>query len=325
MYSSIRLNLKRSDHIHDNPGTHLTLGKSDDATWLRRWLKVVNVKARRYLVPRNTVGKEFLLKLTAELEGVWHRNHNAEQPLVFVALMLQEADGVRKARDIRDLLRSRLAHWTDGKFVPLMDDFLAQARLRDGPIAEKTDKEAFRAFHAKLTSGRVRAACRNLTNRDGGGLLHPTDKCTKTGRPVLDVLKSKHPPLRDPTELGSEDGVFEPYPALPKAMPLCITQDVVETVASKLSGAAGPGGTDGEELKSWLLWYGSHSQSLRDEFAIFTNWLANDHPPWAAYRAFMACRLVALDKQPASHKGTVSRPGGMVICQPVCEDSEFIT
>ena len=73
---------------------------------------------------------------------------------------------------------------------------------------------------------------------------------------MLEVLKSKHPPLRDPTQLGSEEGVFEPYPTLPKAMPMCITQDIVETVASKLSGAAGPGGTDGEELKSWLLQYG---------------------------------------------------------------------
>eukprot|EP00957_Ditylum_brightwellii_P002946 225093-Ditylum_brightwellii.AAC.1 len=28
------------------------------------------------------------------------------------------------------------------------------------------------------------------------------------------------------------------------------------------------------------------------------DWLANTAPPWAAYRALMACRLVALDKCP---------------------------
>jgi hypothetical protein len=37
---------------------------------------------------------------------------------------------------------------------------------------------------------------------------------------------------------------------------------------------------------------------LREELAAFGEWLANGHPPWAAYRAFMACRLVALDKGP---------------------------
>ena len=28
------------------------------------------------------------------------------------------------------------------------------------------------------------------------------------------------------------------------------------------------------------------------------HWIANSSPPWAAYRALMACRLVALDKRP---------------------------
>ena len=39
---------------------------------------------------------------------------------------------------------------------------------------------------------------------------------------------------------------------------------------------------------------------LRLEMARWTEWLANEHPPWAAYRAVMACRLVALDKQPGT-------------------------
>ena len=34
--------------------------------------------------------------------------------------------------------------------------------------------------------------------------------------------------------------------------------------------------------------------------AAGTNWLANTSPPWAAYRAAMANRLVALDKQPGT-------------------------
>ena len=28
------------------------------------------------------------------------------------------------------------------------------------------------------------------------------------------------------------------------------------------------------------------------------DWMANSSPPWAAYRALMACHLVALDKRP---------------------------
>jgi hypothetical protein len=81
---------------------------------------------------------------------------------------------------------------------------------------------------------------------------------------------------------------------------VCITQDNVEAVSSRLSGAAGPGGTDAVELSNWLLWFGREFEALREEMAAWINWLANTSPPWAAYRALMANCLVALDKQPGT-------------------------
>jgi hypothetical protein len=74
--------------------------------------------------------------------------------------------------------------------------------------------------------------------------------------------------------------------------------DVVKDVASRLSGGAGPGGTDAIDLKNWLLRFGAESKSLRDSLAGLAKWLANEHPPWATYCALMACQLVALDKSP---------------------------
>ena len=32
--------------------------------------------------------------------------------------------------------------------------------------------------------------------------------------------------------------------------------------------------------------------------ASLADWMANSSPPWAAYSALMACRLVAIDKRP---------------------------
>jgi len=81
-------------------------------------------------------------------------------------------------------------------------------------------------------------------------------------------------------------------------VPLNVTATDVEKVASKLSGAAGPSGVDAVDLRNWLLRFGAESEALRAELAVLTNLLANEHPPWAAYRALMACHLVALDKQP---------------------------
>ena len=73
---------------------------------------------------------------------------------------------------------------------------------------------------------------------------------------------------------------------------------VVAEVAGKLRGGAGPGSVDALCLSRWLLKYGKASQELREELAAWTEWLANESPPWAAYRAVMGCRLVALDKCP---------------------------
>ena len=42
--------------------------------------------------------------------------------------------------------------------------------------------------------------------------------------------------------------------------------------------------------------FGPYSQRLRHAIARLAEWLSNDNPPWAAYRAFMAGRLISLVK-----------------------------
>ena len=80
-------------------------------------------------------------------------------------------------------------------------------------------------------------------------------------------------------------------------MPLDITTDDIEWVASKLLGSTGVGGTDAVNLRNWLLRHGTGSAELREELAAWADWLANSSPPWAAYRAMMAGWLVVLDKR----------------------------
>ena len=52
------------------------------------------------------------------------------------------------------------------------------------------------------------------------------------------------------------------------------------------------------ELRPWLLRFGCASEEFRVIVASLADWMANYSPPWAAYRALMACHLVALDKRP---------------------------
>jgi hypothetical protein len=86
---------------------------------------------------------------------------------------------------------------------------------------------------------------------------------------------------------------------LPGFIDLDVTEDYVEKVARRLSGAAGLGGTDACcVLKQWLLRFSPASRELRQAVADFMDWLSNASPLWAAYRAIMDGRLLALNKSP---------------------------
>ncbi|KAL7523721.1 hypothetical protein ACHAWF_002319 [Thalassiosira exigua] len=150
-----------------------------------------------------------------------------------------------------------------------------------------------------VLQGKLRAAVRMATNRDkGGGVYSPEDSDTKTGKRVIDVLRSKHPDLMIP-RLEEEGWMsFEEYDECPSAIPLDCTQETVKEVAGKLQGGAGPSSVDAIAGKDWLLHHGRASQELREELAAWADWLGNEMPPWAAFRALMGCRLAALDKNP---------------------------
>ncbi len=50
-----------------------------------------------------------------------------------------------------------------------------------------------RKFNSMVLDGKLRATVRFATDCDGGGVLLPQDACTKTGRPVMEVLLLQHP------------------------------------------------------------------------------------------------------------------------------------
>jgi hypothetical protein len=99
-------------------------------------------------------------------------------------------------------------------------------------------------------------------------------------------LESKHPNAWIP-EVAS----LPKYTITPDFVDVSIYEESDKKVAQQLSGSAGLGGTDGHALQHWLLRFGMASQKLRKALAEVTNWLANDFPPWPAYRALMAGQL----------------------------------
>ena len=75
---------------------------------------------------------------------------------------------------------------------------------------------------------------------------------------MLEVLHAKHPDARP-----SSAACLDAYPVKPPEMvPVDITDNVVSAVAGRLSGGAGPGGTDSISLQHWLLRFGAASGEL---------------------------------------------------------------
>ena len=292
--SYLRLKEVYGDHPHANDGTHLDGGIADDQVWQGYLRRLIPLPTRRYHLPGNQVGKRFLRRLVVELEGVLDRKWNSEKFLIFQIVILQKTKDVKGNAAIGRRISRRLDQWERGEFGSLVRTTENTAFASISTIRGKDDDVQIANVYTKLVlEGKLRAAVRYVTDREGGGLLQPTDTDEKSGEPIVDVLRSKHPEEQVP-----EAADLHVYDEVPDFVDLDITADVVEKVAKKLSGSAGPGGVDSSSLQSWLLNYGVESRQLRKACARLAEWLANTHPPWAAYRALINGRLVAIDKCP---------------------------
>ena len=88
-----------------------------------------------------------------------------------------------------------------------------------------------RRYHDTVLSGKRRQAVRQATDSEGGGCLLPYDQCTKTGLPVAEVLREKHPDMRVPPVENPTCAAFEEYKEIPKTVPLDFAEYEVTWVA----------------------------------------------------------------------------------------------
>eukprot|EP00957_Ditylum_brightwellii_P142943 10891218-Ditylum_brightwellii.AAC.1 len=182
--------------------------------------------------------------------------------------------------------------WEKEDYLTLVKDTVKTNKTQQPTVQQRESLEHVRCVYTRmLLQGKLRQAVCWLTSRDKGGLIQPTDIDLKTGKPVSKVLLSKHLAQSKPLE-----AVLEEYNNLPALIDIDATDDIVQSVVSKMQGAAGPGGVDSIAWQDWLLQFGAASCRLRKAVAVVACWLANTCPAWAAYHAIVAGRLIALDK-----------------------------
>lgn len=197
--------------------------------------------------------------------------------------------------EVRDHIKHHLTSWNNGQFQALVDDADCTCCqfITHGDRQTPTTESKARAFNGLVQSGHLRQVVHHLTSREGGGVLHPDTLDAKTSRKVSAVLMDKHPPsCHPPIE------ALEAYKEALEPLWLQIGFESFEAAIWKLAGNAGPSSTDAVELQHWLFRFGTVSETLTAELIAWTEWLANNSPPWAGYHAMMACCLIAIDKQP---------------------------
>ena len=82
--------------------------------------------------------------------------------------------------------------WERGQHAGLVGDAEAEGVSREGRAASggKEEEEAVaRSYHDTVLSGKLRQAISQATDREGLGCILLDDQCTKTGRPVAEVLR----------------------------------------------------------------------------------------------------------------------------------------
>ena len=80
----------------------------------------------------------------------------------------------------------------------LVGDAEAEGAAREGRAAsggEEEDKAIARSYHDTVFYGKLRQAVCWATDMKGRGYLLLDDQCNKTGKPVAEVLREKHPDM----------------------------------------------------------------------------------------------------------------------------------
>ena len=119
--------------------------------------------------------------------------------MLLAICVLRRHPSCTDARRIKSRVSQRLDMWDSGRIGALVADDEAAGRLAAGASHREPDEDRMaRAFNAAVLDGQVSAAVRRVQSMGGGGVLGPQDSCTKSGRPVLEVLQEKHPDTREP-------------------------------------------------------------------------------------------------------------------------------
>ncbi len=180
--------------------------------------------------------------------------------------------------------------WTEGHFDALVRECRTiQSKLPSYRNKLSSDDLA-KKFSNLIFEGKINAAMRLLDKNNINGLLNLCDK-------VLDELRMKHPPSApaDPSILMAGE-----IPFIDPVVFENIGESITAIAALHTKGAAGPSGMNANGWRRILVSknIGIVRNELKFTLAKFTRILCTREVSKISIEAYVACRLVPLDKNP---------------------------
>ena len=237
------------------------------------------------------------------------RNANIQRYIIYIYVISyfrscyfkNQAEQAKYKDHVKHLQR-RIKLWLDGDIEALLDEGeCIQKRLSKSTTPQSNDVIA-RTFRSLMLQGKVQSALRYISRNSNGGVLKLDDLIpvtTKEGESIQqttrEILKKKHPIGKDPVASSLIDG--EPETVNPITFD-GLDEYAIRHAALHTHGAAGPSGLDAYAWRRLCSSFMSASNSLCIALADIGRRIATTNVNPEGLSAFVACRLIPLDKCP---------------------------
>ena len=134
--------------------------------WYNKWQKLVSKRTSYHYIPNGAVGRDFTQLLTQEVTLLNQGSCKSERMIVFIGVVLQRDNMVKKGSDICRLIKRRMDMWKNERFDELFYEFeRCSKQHRTSSTSSHTDEHTLKVFSHLMQKGQVRSAVQWLTGR----------------------------------------------------------------------------------------------------------------------------------------------------------------
>jgi hypothetical protein len=268
--------------------------------------EVIHWRRNLFQVPSGSIGKAFVSEL-ARLFQAYADSSTLEciamkATTVLPILLLQKPSRTSKSKDHVKHLQRRMDLWREGSIEELLDEGKCIQKRLPKVTSSSDDESISRIFRNIMLQGKVQNALNFLSRKTNGGVLRMDDLIPDSLNDGESVMKSTRDILEEKHPTGKTANPCTLLPGEPeKANPIIfesLDANAIKQAALRTNGAAGPSGLDAYAWRRLCTSFKSASHDLCVALASVGHRIATTcvHPD--GITAFVACRLVPLNKCP---------------------------